>query len=75
MSRPLEEGRRLMSRHDEGVYTCADPACPVCWLYAPRSPEWEARVRAAYGAARIDSRPTAVRLRDHPSPTGRREMA
>jgi hypothetical protein len=35
-----------VSGHDEGVYLCGRPDCEVCWLYGPRTPEWEARVRA-----------------------------
>lgn len=54
---------------DEGVYLCGKPDCSVCWLYGERTPAWEARARAEFGAALIDSRPTAVRLAEHPAPT------
>lgn len=40
-----------MSHDDAGVYRCPDPVCSVCWLYGGRTPEWEARVRAAYRSA------------------------
>lgn len=44
-----------MIDHDEGVYLCGDPACNICWLFGPMTPDLLKRATAEYHAAPLHS--------------------